>query len=729
MPRFSSPLNPELVVFLFFSVPQDLPNQLLEAFCDLCKKSLPISLLQEHLISKIHHKNYFHFKIDSIVDCVGTLCSPQEEAITLVLTKYAEILLTEEDVKHRQGVVNELEKVFTDWTNVNCRLRIFGSTLSGFATKYSDLNVELILDEPEGEDSFQLLDKIYQKMLLDKSNFPDADGEFDIATPRLTFRFRQASYEIVLSVGSHTAFEMSKLLSLYTTFDPRLAQLTVCFRYWANCAGLDRYEFGFWPPHVFPILTIHFLQNCSPPILPSIHPSPATKNIVTLEDVLPIHQVQSSSWSTKNTSSLGVLWVEFLKYYARDFEVDLHVVSLREPSKPIEIKSKKWTTTILAVEDPLRLDHNLARSIGERRLYAHFHYMLFKSYHYYMIPRGKDGPFLLPEFFELTLIKNEKDSFSWDSSLDNLELSDRNSDHEEESVTEAKDSKEDPKKARKGDLTSHYYKKLRKYYGIRYQYKTTSTKNWEAMKSCDFSYSLDLRVFDFYKDPPKYCNVCRKCGHSKNECQSTKLPDLVDLPMKMPYNIKVELDNVCEKIYKRTRIDPATVANHMYVLNLLSDFIAPKFPNFKLELFGSSRNGFGAKTCDLDICLTFSDDPTGQKVDQAATIKSLAKILRKYQPYISQVFPITQAKVPIVKFKIRLKGINRMSFDCDISLYNLLASRNTLLLRHYCDIDERVSKLGIIVKKFFKVMYFRFLVLYNFPLLIFIHIELGLSNM
>lgn len=36
------------------------------------------------------------------------------------------------------------------------------------------------------------------------------------------------------------------------------------------------------------------------------------------------------------------------------------------------------------------------------------------------------------------------------------------------------------------------------------------------------------------------------------------------------------------------------------------------YPTVKLELFGSSYNGFGLLKSDIDICLTFTDSETGK---------------------------------------------------------------------------------------------------------------------
>jgi terminal uridylyltransferase len=117
-------------------------------------------------------------------------------------------------------------------------------------------------------------------------------------------------------------------------------------------------------------------------------------------------------------------------------------------------------------------------------------------------------------------------------------------------------------------------------------------------------------------------------------------------------------------------------------------------------LFGSTKNGFGARKCDLDICLTFEDNETGEGLEYAEIIENVGQLLR-YHTSIKNITPITSAKVPIVKFTYFMNP--RESIDCDISLYNILARFNTLLLRAYCLIDQRVQILGFIVKHFAKV--------------------------
>lgn len=44
----------------------------------------------------------------------------------------------------------------------------------------------------------------------------------------------------------------------------------------------------------------------------------------------------------------------------------------------------------------------------------------------------------------------------------------------------------------------------------------------------------------------------------------------------------------------------------------MESYIRELYPNAKLELFGSTKNGFGLKDSDIDTCLTFEDNATGE---------------------------------------------------------------------------------------------------------------------
>ena len=120
----------------------------------------------------------------------------------------------------------------------------------------------------------------------------------------------------------------------------------------------------------------------------------------------------------------------------------------------------------------------------------------------------------------------------------------------------------------------------------------------------------------------------------------------------------------------------------------------------RLNLFGSSVNGFGFHQSDMDICLRFSTDEPAPELNMAEQVIKISNCLSK-NPNIQKVMHVKWAKIPIVKFKLP-----SLKLDGDISLYNSLALHNSAMLATYGAIDERVRIMGYCIKAFAKVSIF-----------------------
>jgi len=66
-------------------------------------------------------------------------------------------------------------------------------------------------------------------------------------------------------------------------------------------------------------------------------------------------------------------------------------------------------------------------------------------------------------------------------------------------------------------------------------------------------------------------------------------------------------------------------------------------------------------------------------------IEELQEKLKKFHE-LSNLVPITTAKVPILKFFHK-----QSEFEGDISIYNTLGQQNTKLLRTYAEVDPRAK--------------------------------------
>uniref|UniRef100_W6NBI4 PAP 25A-associated domain containing protein n=1 Tax=Haemonchus contortus TaxID=6289 RepID=W6NBI4_HAECO len=120
-----------------------------------------------------------------------------------------------------------------------------------------------------------------------------------------------------------------------------------------------------------------------------------------------------------------------------------------------------------------------------------------------------------------------------------------------------------------------------------------------------------------------------------------------------------------------------------------------------LAIYGSTLNGFGTRSCDVDMSLSFPGDPpkkvtVGGAVCPDTVMREVAKALVDYPNARDEQYIC--AKVPIVRFRGK-----DLDIEADISYRNDLALHNTQLLRQYCKWDEdRLPTLGIWVKTWAK---------------------------
>ncbi|NXG33878.1 TUT7 uridylyltransferase, partial [Dromaius novaehollandiae] len=215
--------------------------------------------------------------------------------------------------------------------------------------------------------------------------------------------------------------------------------------------------------------------------------------------------------------------------------------------------------------------------------------------------------------------------------------------------------------------------------------RRSSSEENTAIERCldsELVYEFSKPAFTKGKTPTVVCSLCKREGHLKRDCpEDFKKIELDPLPMLTP-KFSFILDQVCIQCYRK------------FCINMLS---VTSLTGTKLNLFGSSKNGFGFKQSDLDICMTIDGLETAESLDCIRIIEDLAKVLKKHSG-LRNVLPITTAKVPIVKFFHVRSGL-----EVDISLYNTLALHNTRLLSSYAAIDPRVKYLCYTMKVFTKM--------------------------
>ena len=87
--------------------------------------------------------------------------------------------------------------------------------------------------------------------------------------------------------------------------------------------------------------------------------------------------------------------------------------------------------------------------------------------------------------------------------------------------------------------------------------------------------------------------------------------------------MKIKLLNDClHRIYEEHSPSQQELDHRESALKNLENILKTNFDeNIQLVLFGSSRNGFGFKGSDLDLCLSFKDHPTSPPEEHSDPVK------------------------------------------------------------------------------------------------------------
>uniref|UniRef100_A0A674H0D7 Terminal uridylyl transferase 7 n=1 Tax=Taeniopygia guttata TaxID=59729 RepID=A0A674H0D7_TAEGU len=162
----------------------------------------------------------------------------------------------------------------------------------------------------------------------------------------------------------------------------------------------------------------------------------------------------------------------------------------------------------------------------------------------------------------------------------------------------------------------------------------------EQCLESELFYEFSKQAFTKGKSPTVVCSLCKREGHLKNDCpEDFKKIELDPLPP-LPPKFSVILDQVCVQCYHD--FAPNRVEDHAreHIRQSLEIFIRQDFPGTKLDLFGSSKNGFGFKQSDLDICMTIDGLETAEALHNTRLLSSYAAIdpRVKYLCYTMKVF-------------------------------------------------------------------------------------------
>ncbi|XP_035863191.1 terminal uridylyltransferase 4 isoform X3 [Sander lucioperca] len=756
----------------------EYPNY--QYLCKLCSVHIEnIQGAHKHIKEKRHKKNIMEKQEENELRALPRASAAQLRAVdAAVLETARQHGISEEDFEVRKAVVIRMEEIIKKHLSA-CALRLYGSCLTRFAFKKSDINIDVT--HPSSMTQPEVLIQVLE--ILKKSpEYSEVESDFHAKVPAVFCRDVSNGLVCKVSAGNDVACLTTNHLAALSKLEPRLVPLVLAFRYWARLCHIDCQAEGGIPSYSFALMVIFFLQQRKEPILPVYlgrwiegfdvkrvdeyhltgisldmfvrwerRPPTSTENRNEArgegrpkpEQKKPddTHYSEGLTRLTLNLGkdvSLGQLWLELLRFYTLEFALEDHIISIRL-KELLSREGKNWPRRRLAIEDPFALKRNVARSLNSQMVFEYIQERFRTAYKYFACPqrrgtggrqrgkkaqkqraklkkvdkkeeddgkgegspsdqrghrgftedeepdsddedvsdsfRKKDEKTLDASLMDMVLNEGNKPSFSPNGLLD----SDKEGEEEEEEEDDDDDDDDEEEEEEEEEEES-----------------SVSDKDG-PVASEDLHYVFDKMIFTGGKPPTVVCSICKRDGHLKDECpEDFKKIELKPLP---PMNDRFRdiLDGLCRLCYFELSPTHAEQQKREQILCSLERFIRKEYnEKAQLCLFGSSKNGFGFRDSDLDICMTLEGHETAERLNCKEIIEGLAKVLKKHTG-LRNILPITTAKVPIVKFEHRQSGL-----EGDISLYNTLAQHNTRMLATYAALDPRVQFLGYTMKVFAK---------------------------
>uniref|UniRef100_A0A4W4EGX4 RNA uridylyltransferase n=1 Tax=Electrophorus electricus TaxID=8005 RepID=A0A4W4EGX4_ELEEL len=700
--------------------------------CKLCSVHVDnIQSAHKHIKEKRHKKNITEKQEENEL---RALAPPSPAHLGAVESAVREATqqhgISEEDFQERQTVLHRMEAIIQRHLP-SCSLRLYGSCLTRFAFKTSDINIDvtfLPFQMTQPDVLIQVLD------ILKKTEFTDVESDFHAKVPVVFCRDVASGLLCKVSAGNDVACLTTNHLAALGRLEPRLIPLVLAFRYWAKLCHVDCQAEGGIPSYSLSLMVVFFLQQRKPPVLPVYLGYWIEGFDVKHVDEFHLRGVRGGAcvaWEQRPGSggdgraeaknkgdgqranqqreptlqgkvearvrsrlvlaeeagaSVGQLWLELFRFYTLEFAMEDYIISIRvKELLPRDVKN--WPRRRLAIEDPFALKRNVARSLNSQMVFEYLQERLRSAYRYFACPQSRHTPGHVPE-------REEQDA---GSSSDE----DEEDEDDEERLVSAGLARllvsdvEAGTVGGGGDTARHTSPPN----SVLLDHEEEGRKVLEqhSIAPEDLHYIFDRMIFTGGKPPTVVCSICKRDGHLKDDCpEDFKKMELAPLPP-MTERFRDILDSLCHLCYHELSPSLAEQQKREQILASLERFIRKEYNDkAQLCLFGSSKNGFGFRDSDLDICMTLEGHDTAEKLNCKEIIEGLAKVLKKHTG-LRNILPITTAKVPIVKFEHKQSGL-----EGDISLYNTLAQHNTRMLATYASLDPRVQYLGYTMKVFAK---------------------------
>ncbi|XP_055021396.1 poly(A) RNA polymerase GLD2 isoform X2 [Boleophthalmus pectinirostris] len=274
----------------------------------------------------------------------------------------------------------------------DARLYLTGSTMSGLGCRSSDADLCLVVRMKKNYDkAIHVLSALLR--LLRTLAYVDKVLLIRAKVPILRFKEKGSNLEFDLNVNNTVGIRNTFLLRSYTHADIRIQPLLLVIKKWARHCEINDASKGTLSSYTLALMALNYLQILKPCVLPSLQRDhPACFDPLLELDMVPDGSRRVPHYRSKNKSSLGDLFLGFLKYYAFDFRWDSQIVSVRE-ARTLPKTSPDWKSKFICVEEPFER-HNVARAVYEKAKFDTIKAKFAESYQ--ILDERKDLNSLLP---------------------------------------------------------------------------------------------------------------------------------------------------------------------------------------------------------------------------------------------------------------------------------------------------------------------------------------------
>ncbi|KAK8813097.1 hypothetical protein WA158_002689 [Blastocystis sp. Blastoise] len=200
----------------------------------------------------------------------------------------------------------------------------------------------------------------------------------------------------------------------------------------------------------------------------------------------------------------------------------------------------------------------------------------------------------------------------------------------------------------------------------------------------------------------KYCWICEEFFGTEELLKSHLKKDHnmeeIYTPESVSSNTQKRLTNELKFIYKKLYPGDDFITQRQKYCESLEKLICDAIPALStghIYLYGSSGNGFGNASCDIDISICLETNSNKElQVDEC--FEEIVKVLETNKMVHIDSSRLN-ARVPIIQY-----DDPSVNLSVDLGINNQLPVRNTALLRVYAMADPRVRILGLTIKRWAK---------------------------